>query len=139
MNPLVHSPGLPTEHAALRKVAPKLPSLKKQILIDLAAAGDRGWTPDEWAEETGNLLNTVRRRFTDLWKEGEIRHHPRGISRQNAAGNDCAVWVLGKDNSLGILPRGARVAKLEQRIRELERENATLRAKLGDEHFNRHD
>lgn len=130
MTPLVHSPGLPTEHAALYKVLPKLKSMRQRILADLEAAGDLGLTPDQWHEQNGGLINTVRRRFTDLWKDGLIRHHPRGISRPNRAGNDCTVWVNGKDDSLTILPRGARVAELQRRIKKLESENAVLRARL---------
>ena len=50
----------------------------------------------------GGLINTIRRRFTDLWKEGKIRHHPTLLSRKNLAGNDCVSWVIGTDVDLPV-------------------------------------
>ena len=72
--------------------------MKLQILGELERAGQlAGLTPDEFAEMHGKLINTVRRRFTDLWKEGKIRHHPKSLTRKNKAGNSCVTWVIGHD------------------------------------------
>lgn len=94
---LRHTGGLATEEAALEKVAPTLTAMKAKIYGDLMRAGDWGLTPDEFTDNHGKLLNTVRRRFTDLWKEGLIRHHPQLTTRTNRGGNECVVWVIGKD------------------------------------------
>jgi len=66
----------------------------------LEAAVESGLTPDEFVLKHGGLINTIRRRFTDLWKEGKIKHHPTLLTRKNLAGNDCITWVLGKDLNL---------------------------------------
>lgn len=95
-----HAGGHPTAVTAFAKVAHALPALKIRILGDIKAAGDDGLTPDEWCDAHGALINTVRRRFTDLWKDGAIRHHPAGLTAKNAAGNDCVRWVVGCDPEL---------------------------------------
>lgn len=69
--------------------------MKEQILAALEAQGAAGLTPDEYADRTQGLINTVRRRFTDLWKEGKIK--PTEQERSNAAGNATTVWSLGFD------------------------------------------
>jgi hypothetical protein len=94
---LRHSHGLSTEEAALSKVAPTLAAMKAKIYGDLLMEGERGLTPDEFSDRHGKLINTVRRRFTDMWKDGLIRHHPDLNTRPNRAGNECVVWVIGKD------------------------------------------
>ena len=95
-----HNSGLPTERAAAEKAGIKAGSIKDQILQDLDFLEDYGMTPDEFCEQTKGLINTIRRRFTDLWKEGRIRHHPETKTRLNSAGNDCVVWVLGRDDNI---------------------------------------
>ena len=92
---LMHRQPRATEVEALTKIAPHLRAMKKGIYEALEAAGSRGITPDEYVVRSGKLINTVRRRFTDLWKEGIIR--PAGVSRRNKAGNSTMVWVLGLD------------------------------------------
>ena len=120
---LRHNDGLGSERAALAKVAPTLASMRERILRDIQEAGDRGITPDEWCYEHGALINTVRRRFTDLWKDGFIRHHPKLLERDNQAGNPCVVWVAGRDDEQK--PRGATITLL-QRIEALEAAVAKL-------------
>lgn len=93
-----HTDGLPTEEAAARRAARGSRSMKAQILDEMELLGYM--TPDLFVEYHGGLINTVRRRFTDLWKEGKIRHHPTGLTRKNAAGNDCIYWVMGTDPDL---------------------------------------
>lgn len=85
------------EAAALAKASLQAPAMWEQILLELREAGPAGLTPDEFAEAHLKLINTVRRRFTDLWKSGQIRHHPEGLHRPNADRNPCVVWVLGED------------------------------------------
>ena len=98
----VHGNGLPTEVAAFNKASIRSASIKFQILVDLRNAGESGLTPDEFVLMHGGLINTIRRRFTDLWKEGKIRHHPTLLSRKNLAGNDCVSWVIGTDVDLPV-------------------------------------
>lgn len=93
----IHSRGLMTEVLAFERAAAVSKTMKSRILEDLKRSGDAGLTPDEWAEANGALINTVRRRFTDLWKAGQIRHHPGDLTRKNSSGNACVAWVLGAD------------------------------------------
>ena len=93
----VHSNGLPTEVEAFKKASLRLNSIKSRILVEIKEAGENGLTPDEFVFKHGGLINTIRRRFTDLWKDGEIKHHPTLLSRKNTAGNDCVAWVIGRD------------------------------------------
>ena len=95
-----HKSGLSTEVSAFNKASKRSESTKKKILADLEAAGADGLTPDEFVENYGGLINTVRRRFTDLWKEGKIQHHPTLLARKNPAGNECVAWVIGRDMNL---------------------------------------
>ena len=93
-----HSNGWASELEAYGKAAKSASSVKLQILAELERCGQlTGLTPDEFVEMHGGLINTVRRRFTDLWKEGKIRHHPQSLTRKNSAGNQCVAWVLGND------------------------------------------
>ena len=96
----VHSDGLSTEIAAFAKASRKSNSIKLKILVKLKEAAEMGLTPDEFVFRYGGLINTIRRRFTDLWKEGKIKHHPNLLARKNGAGNDCVTWVLGRDTGL---------------------------------------
>ena len=93
-----HSNGWGTEVEAFEKASKSANSIKLQILYELGKAGAlEGLTPDEFVEMHGGLINTVRRRFTDLWKEGKILHHPHSLTRKNSAGNACVAWVIGCD------------------------------------------
>jgi hypothetical protein len=95
-----HSNGWASEVEAFEKALKSANSIKLQILEELDRAGAlKGLTPDEFVEMHGGLINTVRRRFTDLWKEGKIRHHPQSLTRKNSSGNACVAWVLGYDPS----------------------------------------
>jgi len=102
----IHSNGLPTEAAAFNKASLRMGSIKSRILEELEEAGESGLTPDEFVFKHGGLINTIRRRFTDLWKDGRIKHHPTLLTRKNGAGNDCVTWVLGRD--LNMAPRVAK-------------------------------
>jgi hypothetical protein len=95
-----HSRGLMTEVLAFGRANKVSKSIKAKILQELEQAGEMGLTPDEFVEMHGGLINTIRRRFTDLWKAGQIRHHPRGLTRKNPSGNACVTWVLGVDPSV---------------------------------------
>ena len=109
-----HNSGYATEGAAAERAQIRAGSIKDQILCRLEEQ-EVGLTPDEFCEQTNGLINTVRRRFTDLWKEGRIRHHPEIATRMNAAGNECVVWVLGRDDH--ITP--SRIELLHAEIRRL--------------------
>jgi hypothetical protein len=95
-----HKSGLSTEVSAFNKASKRSESTKKKILADLEAAGADGLTPDEFLLVHGGIINTVRRRFTDLWKEGKIQHHPTLLARKNPSGNECVAWVIGRDMNL---------------------------------------
>lgn len=93
-----HSDAWDTETEAFNKAAKSANSIKLSILYQIDKAGAvNGLTPDEFVSANGGLINTIRRRFTDLWKEGKIRHHPNGLTRANSAGNQCVTWVIGND------------------------------------------
>jgi hypothetical protein len=93
-----HTNGWTTEIEAFTKALKSANSIKLKILEEIHRAGNvRGLTPDEFVEMHGGLINTIRRRFTDLWKEGMICHHPEAVTRENSAGNKCVSWVLGND------------------------------------------
>lgn len=92
-----HSRGLPTEKAAAAKATFGASSMKRLIMEELSGTNGEGITPDEFAEKHQKLINTVRRRFTDLWKDGFIRHHPESLTRRNSDDNECVVWIIGRD------------------------------------------
>lgn len=95
----VHGGGLVTESFAYAKASRGIKAMRDRILQDIVDAGDVGMTPDEWCDRNGALINTVRRRFTDLWKEGLIKHHPDAATSLNADGNHCVRWVVGTDSN----------------------------------------
>lgn len=97
VNQHTHEGGLETEVQAAIRASYRADSIKSQILNELENCGDNGLTPDEFNKATNGLINTTRRRFTDLWKEGHIKHHPNNLTRTNDKGNECTVWVLGRD------------------------------------------
>ena len=97
LNTHTHRNGLQTEVDAFVKASKRMDSTKLKIIFEIGCAGANGLTPDEFVENHGGLINTVRRRFTDLWKEGKIKHHPILLERKNRAGNNCVTWVIGKD------------------------------------------
>lgn len=97
---LTHAQPRASELAAAEKVAPKVASIKGSIWAMISFRGDIGLTPDEYSAYTDRIINTVRRRFTDLWKDGIIR--PTIMTRPNRRGNQETVWVVGRDeNALG--------------------------------------
>lgn len=93
--PHLHAQPRTSEVAAAAAVAGQIVALKTGILAWAKRAGEHGLTPDEYSAETGALINTVRRRFTDIWKAGQLR--PTELTRKNRRGNPETVWVLGED------------------------------------------
>ena len=124
---LFHGDPRATEVEALARVAPHLKSTKHDILEALQIRGELGLTPEEYQAVTGRVLNTVRRRFTDLWKEGKIRHSAK--ARKNELGNRSTVWVMGRDPQLEQ-SRAQAMAKVRAERDALREENLTLRAEL---------
>ncbi len=112
-----HSKGLASERKAADKAKYTVGSIKYNVLTTLEKAGDYGCTPDEFNDTSGGLINTTRRRFTDLWKDGRIKHHPGDIFRINKAGNDCVVWVLGEDKNKKL----SRYALMQLEIKRLKK------------------
>ena len=116
---LTHAQPRQAELEAAEKVAPHLAGMKGGIVAMMPSRGAFGLTPDEYAMETGSLINTVRRRFTDLWKEGIIK--PTDRVRCNARGNNETVWVLGRDEKMVAREtKDQKIKRLEARIAELE-------------------
>lgn len=117
------------ELEAARKSGCIRETMQAHILERIRQAGPPGLTPDEYSQDHSALINTVRRRFTDLWKAGKIRHHPEELHRKNSAGNLCLAWVEGTDPDCELLRgRGleTRIRKLEERVERLTIEIAKL-------------
>lgn len=89
----IHANPRPAEAEALAAIAPHITGIKRRILEQAGAAGDLGVIPDE----VDGLINTIRRRFTDLWKGGHLR--PTKRTRKNRSGNSETVWILGRDEN----------------------------------------
>lgn len=122
-----HAGPRPAEIIAAQQVQPHVETLKKGILQLLAAAEAYGRIPDE----VDGLINTVRRRFTELWKEGKIR--PTELTRLNRRGNPETVWVLGRDDAGMTAARvkpAARIQALEAMVLKLTVAGQDLRGRL---------
>lgn len=115
-----HSHGFSTEKSAALKAEIKALSTKDRIVKRLSEKPE-GLTPDEFCKEVNGLINTIRRRFTDLWKEGKIRHHPESMTRLNDSKNECVVWILGKDPNL-------KMSRFEKMSAEITRLQALLKS-----------
>ena len=104
-----HTDAWTTEIEAFAKALKSANSTKLKILEEIHRAGNvQGLTPDEFVEMHGGLINTIRRRFTDLWKEGMICHHLEAVTRKNSAGNKCVSWILGNDPTSTFQKRAKR-------------------------------
>lgn len=91
-----HADPRQSELFAAKKVKPHVETLKAKILRLMAESGQAGLIPDE----VDGLINTIRRRFTELWKDGFIK--PTDRMRANTRGNPETVWVLGRDPVLRV-------------------------------------
>lgn len=118
------------ELAAAASVAPHLTHMKADIVSAITAAGEKGLTPDDFQLATGKIINTIRRRFTDLWKEGHIR--PTNRTRPNARGFEETVWALGRDTTVQPSRETAsqKIARLQRHIRLLVVEGQRLQGRL---------
>jgi hypothetical protein len=127
LNTHTHRNGLQTEVDAFVKASKRMESTKSKIIFEIGCAGENGLTPDEFVENYGGLINTVRRRFTDLWKEGKIKHHPTLLERKNRAGNNCVTWVIGKDEkSVSIKSKREWVGLTDEEIKHIEETTTCL-------------
>lgn len=119
---LHHSEPRPAEYEAAILIAPHLKKMKRDIMVKAVSAGSRGLIPDE----VDGLINTVRRRFTDLWIEGFLK--PTESTRPNRRGRSETVWVVGKDDRrFGAKEaKDEKIARLESRVRELEAQAAAI-------------
>lgn len=115
---LVHAYPRRAEAEALAAVTPSLKRMKAAILLAVGAAGEHGLIPDEFP----GLINTVRRRFTDLWILGLIK--PTDRMRPNKRGRNETVWVLGKDEHRLLRQR----EKPREKIKRLEAELYAVRS-----------
>jgi hypothetical protein len=116
-----------TELEALFKADKGAAPMKAQIEKAVERAGPNGLTPDMFSAAGGKdsagrdklLINTVRRRFTDLRLAGAIRYHPDGVTFENRKGNQELAYVMGSESDLP-----------KSRLRRLLDENAELKAKI---------
>ncbi len=117
---LHHAAPRAAELEAAEKVAPHLKKMKLAIFTAVVMRGQHGLTPDEFQVRSNLIINTIRRRFTDMWVEGIIK--PTETTRPNARGNQETVWVVGRDEKrVGTRETNDQIiARLQARVRELE-------------------
>lgn len=104
------------ELASSQAVAPHVAGIKANILARMAAAGDAGLI----ASEVPGLINTVRRRFVDLQKDGLIK--PNGQTRANERGMKETVYVLGRDEK-AMAARASTPARIREAVLTLLKQN----------------
>jgi hypothetical protein len=84
-----------TSHDAARVIAPKAPTLRAKVKRLLSQRG--AMTPDETAEAMGEDILSVRPRFSELKRLGEIER--TGERRKNESGVAAYVFRVRPDNS----------------------------------------
>jgi len=80
-----------TSAAAARLMAPKVLTLREQVLTALRVEWPSGLTADQVAAKMGRSEFSVRPRLSELRATGEIM--PANIVRPNASGVNAMVWV----------------------------------------------
>lgn len=80
-----------TSIAAANELAPKLGRLQKMAGTAIRAAGQRGLTADELAEQLDMDRYSIQPRTSELRRKGFIRDS--GRRRKNASGKMAIVWV----------------------------------------------
>lgn len=88
--PALRRDAAPTSVAAAVKVAPAVGTQARAVLDAILRAGAHGMIDEETCRATGLHDNSVRPRRGSLASAGLIR---KAGTRENAAGNDCDVWV----------------------------------------------
>jgi DNA-binding transcriptional regulator GbsR (MarR family) len=83
--------GRDTSAAAARSIAPRVGTLKAQVLACLDEAKGP-LTADEIAEMTGGLVVSIRPRLSELANAGVVKDS--GLRRDSAYGNQQVAWVL---------------------------------------------
>ena len=84
--------GVDTSIAAAETLAPRLPSIQRQVIAVIKAAGATGATGDEVAAVLGWERFAVRPRTAELRKAGAICDS--GQRRANASGRTAIVWIV---------------------------------------------
>jgi hypothetical protein len=91
-----------TSRDAARRIAPKVQTLRDQVMVAYRAAWPAGLTADEVAAKIGKSILSVRPRVTELRGLGELmiqipdRSNPKPICRKNESGADAVVLVCKK-------------------------------------------
>lgn len=80
-----------TSVAAANELAPKLGRLQKMAETAIRAAGPRGLTADELAEQLEMDRYSIQPRTSELRRKGVIRDS--GRRRKNASGKMAIVWI----------------------------------------------
>lgn len=80
-----------TSQDAARKIAPRVQTIRDQVLLTLQVAWPGGLTADEVAAKIGKSILSVRPRLSELRLSKEIL--PTTVRRRNASGVDAIVWV----------------------------------------------
>lgn len=84
-----------TSRAAARKIAPRAPGLRDEVLRVIREAGARGLTADEAARALGKTEFAIRPRLTELGPKHLAKIRKSGAKRPNESGVDAIVWVAG--------------------------------------------
>lgn len=89
-----------TSEAAARKVECRVEKLRRLIKEAIAAHGPL--TTDEAAEILGETPFSIRPRFTELYRFGEVEKS--GQTRRNASGHPARVWrLVAKQQSFNLV------------------------------------
>jgi DNA-directed RNA polymerase specialized sigma24 family protein len=88
-----------TSRDAARKIAPRVKTLREQVLVTLQAVWPLGLTADEVAAKMGKSILSVRPRLSELRLANEIV--PTTARRPNDSGVDATVWAYNRRSTNG--------------------------------------
>ncbi len=81
-----------TSRVAARRIAPRLPAIREQVLAYALAAGPTGFTDEQIINRLEHVpVNSLRPRRCELADENRLIDS--GRREKNGAGNDCVVWL----------------------------------------------
>lgn len=82
-----------TSCAAARKITPRAPGLRDEVLRVIREAGSNGLTADEAAKALGKTEFAIRPRLTELGpRHGKLIRNS-GAKRTNESGAEAIVWI----------------------------------------------
>jgi hypothetical protein len=86
-----HGRHAPTSAAAHAEIAPRKPSLRRQVLDFIVAKGEHGATLDECCHALGKAPHSLSGRITELQIDESIRDS--GKWRATVSGHRATVWI----------------------------------------------